>query len=194
MSLTLTSISKSFGEKVIFSDLSYTFGQRGIYALVGESGRGKTTLIRMIAGLDRDYIGQIDGGGTKNVSVLFQEHRLFPQLSALDNILLVSRQDLTAEEKERAVTLLLALGFKKEELELKPAELSGGLKQRISLVRALMRPAPVLLLDEPTKELDAELCTKVNDLIIAEAKRRLVIISTHSQKDIDYLGATKILI
>ena len=194
MSLTLTSISKSFGEKVIFSDLSYTFGQRGIYALVGESGRGKTTLIRMIAGLDRDYIGQIDGGGTKNVSVLFQEHRLFPQLSALDNILLVSRQDLTAEEKERAVTLLLALGFKKEELELKPAELSGGMKQRISLVRALMRPAPVLLLDEPTKELDAELCTKVNDLIIAEAKRRLVIISTHSQKDIDYLDATKILI
>ena len=86
MSLELKNLTKSFDGKVLFDGLSYTFDNNGIYALVGRSGVGKTTLLRMIAGLDRDYSGSIVLDDGARVSLAFQEHRLFPQLTALENI------------------------------------------------------------------------------------------------------------
>ena len=86
MSLVLNNIDKTFGEKVIIKGLSLVFPEKGVFAVVGESGVGKTTLLRLIAGLDTDYSGEITGGGLKNVSFAFQEYRLFPTLSALDNV------------------------------------------------------------------------------------------------------------
>lgn len=189
MSLRLKSLSKKFDEKVIFNGFSYEFKENGVYALVGESGSGKTTLIRMISGLDADFGGEITGGGIKNVSLSFQEHRLFPRLSAIDNVLVAVRKSENNNAENRARELLRHLGFNDADMTLLPSELSGGMKQRVSIVRAILKPSPILLLDEPTKELDRELAQKVNDLILAEAKKRLVIISTHNGQDIEYLGA-----
>ena len=193
MSLSISSLNKRFGEKVVFDGFSYTFADKGIYALRGDSGSGKTTLLRIIAGLDTEFSGTVTGGGISKTSISFQEHRLFPQISALDNILLVAfKSPPSDEDKNRVKEMLFSLGFGEAELTLLPHELSGGMKQRISFARAIMRSSPILLLDEPTKELDADLCKKVNDIILAESKNRLVIISTHSQSDIDYLGATTV--
>lgn len=190
MSLSISSLNKSFGEKVIFLNFSYNFDERGIYALMGDSGSGKTTLLRIISGLDRDFDGEVFGGGPSSVSVCFQEHRLFGQISALDNILEVSFKSIPSEaEKKEVKEMLFSLGFSEADLQLFPGELSGGMKQRIALVRAIMKKAPILLLDEPTKELDSDLAKRVNDLIKKEAENRLVIISTHSQPDVEYLGA-----
>lgn len=192
MSLSIKNITKSFGDKKIFDGFSYEFSDKGIYAVCGESGTGKTTLLRIISGLDKNYSGSIDGGGLKNVSFAFQEYRLFPTLSALDNVIVPN--DINEAASEKATEILLRLGFENEELKKLPHELSGGMKQRVSLARAILKKSPILLLDEPTKELDRALRDEVYSVILEEAKWRLVIIVTHHGEDIERLGATKIFI
>ena len=191
MSLKIKNLTKSFGKKVIFSDFSYDFGDKGVYVLRGESGIGKTTLLRMIAGLDKNFSGEIVGGGIGNVSFAFQEYRLFPELSALDNVMIASVDNSDADRLE-AVSLLSKLGFSTEDTSLFPSELSGGMKQRVSLARALLKKAPVLLLDEPTKELDPALCERVCEMIRKCAEERTVLLVTHTDSDAELLRGEQI--
>lgn len=183
MSLEIKNLTKRFGKKTIFSDFSYAFSDKGVYILRGKSGVGKTTLLRIIAGLDKDYIGEIIDGDIGRVSFAFQEYRLFPQLSALENVMIASK-DNSDTEKSAAADLLVRLGFLPEDMQLLPSELSGGMKQRVSLARAFMKNAPVILLDEPTKELDATLCERVCEMIKEIAEEKLVILVTHKEEDL----------
>ena len=192
MTLTVSNLKKRFGNKMIFDGFSYSFGERGVYALTGESGIGKTTLLRMIAGLDTDYSGSITGGGIGKVSFAFQEHRLFPSLSALQNVVLANNDELTDEAVTAATEMLLSLGISNADMQLYPSELSGGMKARISLARAFLKDAPILLLDEPTGELDAENASIVREIIKKQAEKRLVIIVTHNEDETFTLSATKI--
>ncbi len=192
MSLTIRNLSKSFGEKKIFDKFSLELPWCGIYAVVGDSGVGKTTLLRMIAGLDKDFSGEIFGGGISNTALVFQEYRLFPELSAIDNVIFANNDKRTQEAISDAENTLYNLGFIKEDMSLFPSELSGGMKQRVSFARGLLRQAPILLLDEPTKELDADNAARLLDLLKKEAEKRLVIIVTHKDSDIKYLSAIKI--
>lgn len=187
--LTVKNLSKSFGKKPIFKDLSLEFPDRGVFALCGESGVGKTTLLRMICGLDKDFSGDIIGGGIKNCSVAFQEYRLFPELSALDNLIFANYDKKSEKNAREALDILRSLGFSDADTTLLPRELSGGMKQRASLARAFLRKAPLLLLDEPTKELDEENSRKVLEIIKNEAAHRLVIVITHNRGDAEFLNA-----
>ena len=187
MSLKIVNLSKKFGKKTIFDGFSYEFSDFGIYAITGESGRGKTTLLRLISGLDRKFEGEIPGGDFDNVSVSFQEYRLFPQLSVIENVTEVSGASCAEAEK-----MLLKLGFSIADLSLRPDEISGGMKQRVSLARAFLKKSPILLLDEPTKELDEALKTVLYSIINEESKSRLVIFVSHNQADIDILNPTVI--
>lgn len=189
MALELRNLTKNFGEKKIFEDFSYEFSSTGIYAVIGDSGVGKTTFLRIIAGLDTDFSGEVVGGGIGNVSYAFQEYRLFPTLSALENITLVSFSDAGEAEYAEARNMLIALGFSESDIQLKPKELSGGMKQRVSIARAILKSTPILLLDEATKELDRENAKAVLDTIKCEGDKRLVILVTHNKEDIEYLGA-----
>ena len=182
MPLIIKNLKKSFGEKVIFDDFSYTFDNNGIYILVGDSGRGKTTLLRMIAGLDNDYTGEII---TDQVAYVFQEYRLFPVLNAIDNITKILWIQPTDEQIQSAASLLSALGFSKTDMQLYPNALSGGMKQRVSLCRALLADKKILLLDEPFKELDSTLREQLCTILAEEAKKRLILLSAHS---LDALG------
>ena len=175
MSLKVNNLCKSFSDNEILNGISFSFDESGAYLVLGESGVGKTTLLRIIAGLDTDYTGEIENGGEKNVSFMFQEYRLFPALSALQNVIL-ARRDCSQDE---AAALLMRLGFKKEDLKKKPRELSGGMKQRVAFARAITKHSPILLLDEPTKELDKDTASILIDIINEEAKKRLVIVVTH---------------
>ena len=186
MSLEIKNLTKRFGKKTIISEFSYHFSEKGLYILRGKSGIGKTTLLRIIAGLDKDYSGEIIEGGIGRVSFAFQEYRLFPQLSALENVMIASKDDSDAN-KNIAMDLLSQLGFSFEEMSLLPSELSGGMKQRVSLARTFMKNAPVILLDEPTKELDAILCRQVCEMIKKIAEDKLVILVTHRDDDISLL-------
>ena len=183
MSLNIHDLSKSFGQKTILTGFSYDFSDTGVYILRGKSGIGKTTLLRIIAGLDKEYSGNVSGGGIGNVSFAFQEYRLFPELSALENVMLAKPNDNEAD-RNSAIEMLTQLGFSSADMNLIPSELSGGMKQRVSLARAFLKNTPILLLDEPTKELDALLCELVCKMIRKIAETRLVILVTHKEEDV----------
>ena len=189
MSLSIKNVTKSFDKKTLFRDFSFSFEKIGIYAVTGDSGVGKTTLLRIIAGLDKDYSGTVEDGGIQRVSYCFQEHRLFPALSAFDNVFKVSFDEENEENKKLALNMLLELNFTKEDMKLRPDELSGGMRQRVAFARAVLRKSEILLLDEATKELDSELAEKVLEIISREAKKRLVIFITHKHDELAKLNA-----
>ena len=194
MSIEIKSLTKSFDDKTIFSDFSFSFPDSGVFALFGESGIGKTTLLRIIAGLDRDYLGEISFSESSRVSFAFQEYRLFKALTALENVFYANFDKKSEAEFKKCKDELFALGFTESDLSLYPDELSGGMKQRVSLARAFLNDAPTLLLDEPTKELDDENVALVQRRILEEGKKRLVILVTHESADIEATGATVIRI
>lgn len=184
MALNVNIEEKRFDTKLIFENFSYQFKENGIYALSAESGKGKTTLLRLIAGLDKDFKGVIEGGGFENVSMHFQEYRLFPNLTALENVVFASNA-----LENVAKSLLSRFEFTENDMQLYPRELSGGMKQRVSLCRAILKESPVLLLDEPTKELDSELKERLYEVIKKESENRLIILSSHDKFDFESLSA-----
>ena len=185
--VSLKDITKSFGKQSVLCGLSLEFNHTGLYIIKGPSGSGKTTLLRIIAGLDNDFTGEVTGAGISNCSYAFQEHRLFPAASAFDNVFAVTRGS-DSERTKCAMDALISVGFDPEDFEKLPSELSGGMKQRVSLARAIAADKPILLLDEPTKELDQALRSKLQKLFIELSKKKLIIAVTHLEDDITALS------
>ncbi|MDY3024591.1 MAG: amino acid ABC transporter ATP-binding protein [Streptococcus hyovaginalis] len=175
--LELKNISKSYGSKVIFKNFNLTISEGRILALVGPSGGGKTTLLRMLAGLEKVDSGQIIYNG-EAVSIdhleernllgfVFQDFQLFPHMTVLENLILSPMKTMgTPKEaaKQKAIELLTRLGLG-EYVEVYPHSLSGGQKQRVALARAMMIDPQVIGYDEPTSALDPELRKEVEQLI-----------------------------
>lgn len=189
MAIIIENLTKYFGGKKIFDDFSFSFPTKGVCALIGKSGVGKTTLLRMIAGLDKDFGGKITRDSSDSVSFAFQEHRLFPTLTALENVLFANFDTKGEAEKNICKNALSSLGFDDEDMHLYPRELSGGMKQRVSLARAFVNSSEILLLDEPTKELDPLNKAKVIEEIKRQANARLIIMVTHDPKDAEACNA-----
>ena len=164
MSLEIKHLGKRFGQKTIFEDFSCSFSDNGIYVLRGESGIGKTTLLRMISGLDNDYVGVIEKSSPE-VSVCFQEYRLFNNLTALENVTEVSFKKATDQDISHVKSLFRRLNLDESDMLLRPTELSGGMKQRVAFIRAIAKKAPILILDEPTKEVDPENAATMRQII-----------------------------
>lgn len=189
MSLEIKNLSKRYTNDYVFRDFSYKFNESGICLIVGKSGSGKTTLMRIIAGLDEKFEGEVIGGGIKHVSIAFQEYRLFDGLSALQNVHL---ENVT--EAARAEKLLHTLGFTDEDYNKPAHDLSGGMKQRVSIARAIFKQSEILLLDEPTKEIGKENIERLAELIKSESEKRLVIVITHNEEDFSALKYKKIVL
>lgn len=187
----LAHVTKSYGAEPVIRDFSYDFPARGLYRLVGRSGVGKTTLLRLISGLESPDTGEICLAGS--VSLLFQDRRLFDTLTALQNVTIVAPKGTDKDaSRKRASALLKALGITEEDQKKRPTALSGGMQQRVAIARALFFDAPILLLDEPMKELDAENRRIIRTRFAEEAESRLVILSGHEVDDTDYASVTNI--
>ncbi|MGY3781106.1 amino acid ABC transporter ATP-binding protein [Streptococcus gallolyticus] len=190
--LELKNISKQFGQKKIFDHFNLTIEDGKILSLVGPSGGGKTTLLRMLAGLEKIDSGEIIYNGevvpidhleTLNLlGFVFQDFQLFPHLSVLDNLTLspVKTMGMTKEAaKEKAVTLLQRLGLG-EHADAYPYSLSGGQKQRVALARAMMIDPQIIGYDEPTSALDPALRQEVEKLILQNREAGMTqIVVTH---------------
>ena len=188
MILSLKNITKKYDGRTVIDNFSYAFEERGIVALTGASGVGKTTLLKIIIGLDKKHGGERCVDKNAKFSVAFQEHRLLPHLTALENVLYVAFEKATDESTFSSKELLRSFGFSDDDMNLYPSELSGGMKQRVSLARAFLHECDVLILDEPTKELDAALVKTILDFITEYAKEHLVIVVSHNKSDIEYLN------
>lgn len=183
MTVTFDKVRKTFDGKQVFSDFSYTLSLQGITALMGPSGCGKTTLLRLLCGLESPDSGTISGV-PETYTFLFQENRLLPWASALENVALVS-------DAETAKNILCKVGLA-EDLQALPSTLSGGMQRRVALARALAHKSPVLLLDEPFKGLDADLCREMIALLRQEAQTRPIVFVTHSLQEAELARATVI--
>ena len=173
--IELKDLSKAYDHPVL-EHRDFTFPDRGAVALKGPSGSGKTTLLRLLAGLEKPDGGEICGLEGKKISVAFQEARLLPFMSLLDNILLVRDKGETSREEAEELLRFFKLDHAKEQ---KPDTLSGGEKCRAALARSLYYGGDVYLWDEPTRELDAENRVLVQTALDRLKERALVIVSTH---------------
>ncbi|HER2439603.1 polar amino acid transport system ATP-binding protein [Streptococcus pyogenes] len=190
--LELKNISKQFGQKTIFDGFNLTVQDKEVLSLVGPSGGGKTTLLRMLAGLESIDSGQVFYNGEdvgidhlENRNLLgfvFQDFQLFPHLTVLDNLTLsptITMGKLKADAKEKALDLLARLGLK-EHAQVYPYSLSGGQKQRVALARAMMIAPQIIGYDEPTSALDPELRQTVEALIVQNREMGITqIVVTH---------------
>lgn len=180
--IRLSKVCKSFATKRLFSDLSLEFPKGEISFIVGESGSGKTTLLHMVAGIEPMDSGEIKGLCKERVSVVFQEPRLISSISVLSNLRLVS--DASFAELNRYVN---EFGVNID-LHQKVSELSGGMKQRISIIRALIAEPSLLLLDEPFKSLDVRNKKIVMHKIRDFARGKTLILSTHDEEEISFFN------
>ncbi|MCL2577635.1 MAG: ATP-binding cassette domain-containing protein [Defluviitaleaceae bacterium] len=177
--IKMKNIYKSFGELQVLRDISMDFNE-GITCLMGQSGVGKTTLVNIVAGILSPDSGEIIGTEGKKISVVFQEDRLLEWETALTNVLFVNNN------RERAVELLMQAGLS-ENLHKKTAELSGGMKRRVCLCRALIAEHDILILDEPFKGLDSEIKISIMQMVKNHAKG-ITICITHDQSESEFLG------
>lgn len=182
--IELKNISKSFDDKQIISNFSYDFGEKGIICISGASGCGKTTLLRIISGVEKADSGEVSVNG--KLTFLFQEDRLLPWLNVEENIACVLKGK-ALEKKEKISSLLTSLGL--EGLgDSQIQSLSGGMKRRVALARAIAPEPDILLLDEAFNGLDNETRFKIHALIKEYSKEHLIVLVTHDESDISSLA------
>ena len=163
--LTLTNVTKRFGDFVAVDDLSLQVPQGSFFALLGPSGCGKTTTLRIVAGLEAPTAGTVAIGGDditglrpykRPVNTVFQSYALFPHLTIFENVAFGLRRRGAAHITEKTERMLDLVELR-DYANRKPAQLSGGQQQRVALGRALINEPGVLLLDEPLGALDLKL-------------------------------------
>ncbi len=192
----LENISKKFGEKLVLDNFKFAFDNNKINCLIGESGKGKSTILNIISGLLKDDGGEVIGANIENVSYIFQEDRLIPWLTVYENLKLSLINYYNLKELDEKIDEILKKVDGLDWKNLYPDNLSGGMKQRINIGRALGKPSDVILMDEPFKSLDYK--TKYS--IMHEFKeifkhdRRIIIFVTHDVDECIYFQGKVIVV
>ncbi|MGT2741778.1 ABC transporter ATP-binding protein [Streptococcus plurextorum] len=192
--ITLKNVSKSFGKRCLFSNLSLTFEAGKVYALIGSSGSGKTTLMNMMAKLE-SYDGQImfRGKDLKNYTAsdffrwelgyLFQNFGLLESQTIDDNLKLglIGRKISKKERRKLELSALATVGLSYLNLNQKIFELSGGEAQRVALAKLMLKNPPFILADEPTAAIDPDTSKAIMEILLSlRQANRTIIIATHN--------------
>ena len=183
--IRVDNVSKSYGDKRVLNNVSCEFEDGKIYCIMGESGVGKTTLIRLIMGLEKPDEGYISS--SKQFAAAFQEDRLLEDRDAVDNVMFVLKNggSKSREQTEQYLSELLP----EDRLHIRVDSLSGGMRRRVAVARAMLSDRNTISLDEPFTGLDDETKKTVINFIKKWQNNRTVIVVTHSYTDSEMLGA-----
>lgn len=179
--LKIQNVTKRFGNQVLLDEVNLVVEENRITVLVGKSGEGKTTLFRMIMGLETEYEGQIILSDNTQVGMVFQKYELYPHLTVLKNLTLpqiVVKKRSKVEAFDIAVKILEELGIKYL-IDKTIASLSGGEAQRLAIARTLVMDNNIILLDEPTSALDQENTKNLVELLSNLSQTKTILIITH---------------
>lgn len=194
--LSLKHIYKKYGDNEVLKDINIDFREHELVAILGESGSGKSTMLNIIGGLDKYDAGDllIDGISTKNyknkdwdlyreqrMGFVFQSYNLIEHLNVVDNVNFALAHRSEKDQENEVIPLLKKLGLLSK-LKTNVRNLSGGEKQRVAIARALIKKPGVLLCDEPTGALDSNNSSEIMKLLKEIAKKKLVIVVTHSEE------------
>lgn len=177
-------VSKSYGAKKVFSSFSLTIREGRTSVITGASGIGKTTLMRLLLSLEKPDSGELEVRG--RVSALFQEDRLIGNMSVKNNLLLVT------DDEERALSMLEKAGLEGE-WKSRVDTLSGGMKRRVALIRALLTSFDTMILDEPFTGLDDESKERMVSLLKEVIAGRTLIVITHDTDEYALLAPCDII-
>lgn len=169
MDLNIKNLNKSYKEKVIFKDFNIEFKENEVNTIVGKSGCGKTTLLKIISGIEAKNSGEISGIDQGNISYIFQEDRLIDWLTVEQNLEFVLKNDYNKEEINTVCDKYLNMVGIGEYKDFYPQKLSGGLRQRVNIARALAKPSKLIIMDEPFKSIDI-----INKMGIMEELKEII--------------------
>lgn len=179
----------SYGSETVLDGVSLSLSGGRCVCVMGESGRGKTTLLRLMLGLIEPTSGEIVREENECPSVVFQEDRLLPWFSAERNVAEVYRPDRCAASPAELLEEM-ELG---EDMKKLPKELSGGMQRRVAIARALAFGGDPLLLDEPFKGLDADMRERVARKILGRADGASILLISHDEKEAELLKCDEII-
>ena len=199
--IIIKNLSKSYGTLTVLKNVDLTLDRYKTYCLMSPSGTGKTTLFRILMGLEKADEGDIiwnvgSGAGTETdtdasrslrISAVFQEDRLCPSFSPLENVMMVQKGKSSEFSMEEIRTTMCRL-LPEECLNRPVSTLSGGMKRRTAILRALLTRSDLLLMDEPFTGLDEGTKDEVIKFLKEYRQDRFLLISTHQKEDVEKLG------
>ena len=181
MDIKIRNLCKNFGEKNVLNNLNVDIQKNCITFLRGKSGIGKTTLLNILMGIEDFDSGEVIGVDRKNISAIFQSDVLFENLSVFLNLKLVN-DNLTEEIVKRELEKVDLDGV----IYTRVRELSGGMKRRIAILRAMLSDFEFMIMDEPLKGLDEKTKIKIMNYIIENTSHKTVLFVTHTDDEVEY--------
>ena len=189
MKLQIRDLCKQFDGRPVLDHVSMELESGQIYCLMAPSGTGKTTLFRILMGLETANGGDVISSLRDfHIAAVFQEDRLCEAFSAVENVLMTASPSMTRKDAEQELLELLP----EEALNRPVSTLSGGQKRRVAICRALCAPSDLLILDEPFTGLDAGTKTEVIRYLQKKSAGKLTLLSTHQEEDIQSLNGIRI--
>lgn len=184
--LVTYNLSKAYNGQILWSGLNLVWESGHIYCLMGASGAGKTTLFRILLGLEKPDEGtfSLEPPPQSRLTAVFQENRLCEEFSPLENVLLVMGK---TSDRERVAFELSRL-LPRESIARPVNTLSGGMKRRVAIVRSLLAPSCGILMDEPFTGLDEETRRQVIRYVKEKIGDRLLVVATHQEEEVKELG------
>lgn len=186
MALTVEGLKKSYGNLKVLDGVTFNVEESEFVCLIGESGCGKTTILKIIAGLERPDEGRVNFEGVSRVGFVFQDDRLLPWKTVYGNIQFALKAMGVGDEEvvRRIIDFVGLKGFE----DYYPKQLSGGMRQRVGIARALTVDPDLLLMDEPFANLDARTRERMQEELLRYTKGKTAVFVTHSIDEAVYLA------
>ncbi len=191
--VTIKNVSKSFGNKVVLANINFKMEEGKIYGFIGPSGAGKTTLVKMIVGMDTPDDGEVTVLDVKmpnlkllqEIGYMAQSDALYTELTGKENLVFfASLYKLKKTEKQHRINYVARLVKLTDDLSKKVGAYSGGMKRRLSLAISLLQNPKILILDEPTVGIDPELRLNIwNELLRLKEEGKTIIVTTHVMEE-----------